>query len=334
MQFMVNKLSMQHLYSQLKNILTQKMGKDKLHVLITGEKGQGHSFAVCRQTAYRSIIAIACVSVLLFICSIAGITFLSKSISLSSKNSVLEEQLTETMTALDNAQATRFTLIERYEGTIARLEAEREELLEGSINRLNEKSRVIEKVMDHIGVEVKIEEDPGHSGGPFISFDEQYGDKLIIKADQYLEVLNRIPLGRPVPGKISSKFGRRTDPMKKKKAFHTGIDFRGHTGDKVRATADAIVKTSTSNKVLGKYIILSHENGYETIFAHLHSRLVKKGEPVKRGEVIGLIGNTGRSTGSHLHYGVRYNKKSIDPTKYLQVADLTLSITDQLSNQE
>ncbi len=89
-----------------------------------------------------------------------------------------------------------------------------------------------------------------------------------------------------------------------------------------------MVKISSSDNVLGKYIILAHGNGYETIFAHLHKRLVKKGDIVQRGKVIGHIGNTGRSTGSHLHYGVRYNNKSIDPMKYLQVAGLSISLTN------
>ncbi len=305
------------------------MEQDKLHIIITGEQGQGHSFAVGRKTVHQTIIAIIAISVLLVIGSIAGVTFFTKSLTLSSKNKLLDAQLTETMSALDEAQAYRFNLVAKYEDNIARLEEDRDSLLEGSISRLDEKSKVIEKIMDHIGVEVKVEEDPNHSGGPFISYDERYGDKLIIKADRYLEVLNKIPLGRPVPGKISSKYGRRTDPVKKKKAFHSGVDFRGKTGDAVKATAEAVVKTSSSNNVLGKYIILSHKNGYETIFAHLHKRLVKKGDTVTRGQVIGLIGNTGRSTGSHLHYGIRYNKKSIDPMKYLQVADLSISTTDQ-----
>lgn len=305
------------------------MEQDKLHIIITGEQGQGHSFAVSRQKAIRTIIIAASVLILLIIGSITGITFLTKTVQLSSKNKQLDAQLAETMSALDNAQADRFQLVSSYEEDIAKLEEDRENLLEGSINRLDEKSRVIEKVMDHIGVEVAVEEDPDHSGGPYIALDERYGDKLIIKAERYLEVLNKIPLGRPVPGRISSKYGPRKDPMKKKSAFHPGIDFRGHTGDDVISTADAIVKISTSNSVLGKHIILSHGNGYETIFAHLHRRLVKKGDVVQRGQVIGHIGNTGRSTGSHLHYGIRYNKRSIDPMKYLQVAGLSINLTTQ-----
>ncbi|MCL7487116.1 MAG: M23 family metallopeptidase [Desulfobulbaceae bacterium] len=303
------------------------MAQDKLHIIITGEQGNGRSFAVCKKTARRTIIAVLSISIILILGFLAGIAFFSQNLNLSSKNRVLDSRLVETMTALDEIQASRTNLIARYEDKIARLEEDRENLLESSISRLDEKSKVIEKVMDNIGVEVKIEEDPNHSGGPYISPDEQYCDQLILKADRYLEVLNKIPLGRPVPGKISSKFGNRTDPIKKRQAFHPGIDFRGNTGDEIKATADAVVKTAASNNVLGNHIILAHGNGYESIFAHLHKRLVKKGDKVKRGQVIGHIGNTGRSTGSHLHYGIRYNKKSIDPMKYLQVADLTLSLS-------
>lgn len=303
------------------------MDQEKLHIIITGEHGRGRAFTVCKKTACRTAISIGVISVVLCIASLAGIKLYRQNLILSSQNSLLDAQLSETMSVLDQSQANRTKLIARYEQNIASLVQEQESLLENSITRLDEKSKVIEKVMDHLGVEVKIEEDPNHSGGPFLSKDEGYGDQLIVKAERYLEVLNSIPLGRPVPGKISSKYGKRTDPMKNRKAFHPGIDFRGSTGDEVRATADAVVKIASANNTLGKYIILSHGNGFETTFAHLHKRLVKKGDTVTRGQVIGLIGNTGRSTGSHLHYGVSYNKKSIDPMKYLQVAELSLSVT-------
>lgn len=303
------------------------MPEDKFHIIITGDQGKGRAFSIDRKTACQAAVALAVATVILLFCSVAGITMIGRNISLAAKNRTLGAQLEETMTVLDQVQADRSETISRYEKDISRLEKEREELLNSSISRLDEKSKVIEKVMDYIGVEVKVEEDPGHSGGPFVFPTAGYGDRLIIKADKYLEILNRIPLGRPVPGKISSKFGSRTDPIKKRKAHHPGIDFRGHTGDPVKATGEGKVKISSSNAVLGNYIILDHGNGYETIFAHLHKRLVKKNDKVRRGQVIGHIGNTGRSTGSHLHYGIRYQDKSIDPMKYLQVADLSLSIT-------
>jgi len=100
------------------------------------------------------------------------------------------------------------------------LELDREALLEGTISRFAEKSRVIQSVIDQIGIDVTIEEDPNHSGGPFIEFNEDYGEDLLFRTERYLESLQKIPLGRPVPGKISSKFGkgvsksRRHEPLR------------------------------------------------------------------------------------------------------------------------
>lgn len=308
------------------------MDQKRLHILITGEEGQGRSFAVRKETLRRAATVAVAVAVFLIIGTVGGFVFFSKILLLSSKNSSLDAQLTETMTVLDEVQANTSSLITKYEERIAQLEEEKEELLKGSISRLDQKSKVIEKVMGQIGVEVEEEEivveDPDHSGGPFISINKGYGGLQILnKAERYLKTIRNLPLGRPAPGKISSKYGARIDPIKNEKAFHAGIDFRGNAGDPVKATADAVVSTSSRNSDMGNYIILSHNNGYETIYAHLQKRLVKKGEKVKRGQVIGQIGNTGRSQGSHLHYVIRYNDETIDPMKFLKVADLSFKIS-------
>ena len=110
------------------------MEQDKLHILITGEQGQGRSFAISRQKATRAIIIAVAVVIFLVIGSITGITFISKTIHLSSKNKQLDAQLAETMSALDKAQADRFQLVSNYEENIERLEEDRENLLEGSQN--------------------------------------------------------------------------------------------------------------------------------------------------------------------------------------------------------
>ena len=84
------------------------------------------------------------------------------------------------------------------------------------------------------------------------------------------------------------------------------------------------MRKSAYNKGLGYYIVLSHGNGYDTMYAHLSKRLVRPGARVKRGQVIGLVGNTGRSTGSHLHYEVRRYGKAVNPMKYMKIADMTV----------
>ena len=122
---------------------------------------------------------------------------------------------------------------------------------------------------------------------------------------------------------ISSGYGRRSDPLNDENAFHFGIDFRGKIGDPVRATGNGRVKVAGFNQGFGNHVIISHGNGYETMYAHLSKRLVKRGEKVTRSQKIGLVGNTGRSTGSHLHYEIHHHGKPIDPMKYIQVAKLT-----------
>ena len=228
-------------------------------------------------------------------------------------------QLTEIRKTLHRISREKKILSQKYQ----QQEQEHKNLLESSISRLDNRTKAIETVIDQLGVTIK--EDPDHSGGPFLASDEQFCNKLIDNTDRYLTVLLEMPLGRPVNTRISSGFGKRKDPLNKKMAFHSGIDFRGKTGDKVRSTGNAVVKKSAYNKGLGYYIVLTHGNGYETVYAHLSKRLVKKGVRVTRGQVIGLIGNTGRSTGSHLHYEVRHYGKAINPMKYLKVTGMSIT---------
>jgi len=299
----------------------------KLHIIITGDEGHGRAFILNKNTIRNSVIVSLLTAFLLTTGTIQGIRYLKQNSMLKHRAASLDRQLAETTNKLNTLRLEKKQLVSTYEETVASLRRDQANLLKGSISRLDERSKVIQSVIDHIGIKVKTDEDPDHSGGPFINpNDKNYEDKLISRTNQYLDVLNKIPLGRPVPGAISSKFGLRIDPIRHKKGFHPGIDFRGHTGDPIQATADGIVEKAGYNKTLGRYIFIAHGNGYETIFGHLNALLVKKGDTVTRGQVIGRIGNTGRSTGSHLHYGIRYNKKPINPIKYLQVAGLSVTV--------
>ncbi|WP_456387316.1 peptidoglycan DD-metalloendopeptidase family protein [Desulfolithobacter sp.] len=322
------------------------MADETLHIIVTGEQGRGRTFVLRTKTIRNSLLGMLLLTLLLGTTSLQGLRYFQKNLHLESKIATLHARLADRDSKLTALNADRESLHQQlakaaerqlqleeekeqlaasFEEKIAALKKEREELLATSINRLDQRSRIIETVMDKLGVELKIEDDPEHSGGLFIAMDGKYGDKLLGRTDHYLEVLNQIPLGRPVNASISSRFGRRTDPMNKKQAFHSGIDFRSNYGDKVRATGDAVVKVSSSNKGLGKYIILDHGNGYETVFAHLSKRLVKRGDRVTRGQVIGLVGNTGRSTGAHLHYELRRNGRAINPMPFFTLAGLDLN---------
>lgn len=145
---------------------------------------------------------------------------------------------------------------------------------------------------------------------------------------KYLETegnLRHFPTIYPVPRErtwISSKFGYRTDPFTGRVAFHSGLDFAGRTGTPVYATADGIVNYAYVDNRLGRVVVIDHdvqevdENGetyirqgiYRTEYGHLEKVLVQNGQRVRRGEQIGTLGNSGRSTGPHLHYAVRYQE--------------------------
>ncbi len=121
----------------------------------------------------------------------------------------------------------------------------------------------------------------------------------------------------PAYGRISDAYGWRKHPFTGERSFHKGIDFGNISGTPIYATADGIIKKSGREKYFGKYIVISHKFGYQTKYAHLQKSLVKSGQSVKRGEIIGSMGSSGRSTGVHLHYEViRYNQHR-NPYKYL-----------------
>jgi len=133
------------------------------------------------------------------------------------------------------------------------------------------------------------------------------------------EYLQHYPAIYPVfkeDRKFSSRFGYRKDPFTKKRKFHDGDDFSTMIGKEVIATADGIVKSSRYYGSFGNYIEIDHGNGYVTAYGHLSKRLVSKGTNVERGDVIGKVGNTGKSTAPHLHYEVRLNEKHVNPNNY------------------
>lgn len=120
--------------------------------------------------------------------------------------------------------------------------------------------------------------------------------------------------------KISSEYGNRRDPFTRRISFHSGIDIAARTGSPVYAAADGTVTTSAYDRSKGYYIVINHTNGLQTQYMHLSKTLVKKGQKVEKGETIGNIGSTGRSTGPHLHYEVIVNGKSVNPKPYMQTS--------------
>ncbi|NHQ59151.1 M23 family metallopeptidase [Chlorobium sp. BLA1] len=125
-----------------------------------------------------------------------------------------------------------------------------------------------------------------------------------------------IPNIKPLSGSISSKFGVRVHPIYNVPLFHSGIDFAAAEGSRVKSTGDGIVAFSGYDRGYGQKITINHGYGYKTIYGHLSKALVRQGQRVKRGDIIALSGNTGVSTGPHLHYEVRKNNLIVNPTAY------------------
>ena len=131
------------------------------------------------------------------------------------------------------------------------------------------------------------------------------------------KILASTPSIWPTKGILTSGFNWRIDPFTGLREFHQGLDIATQLGNPVVATADGIVVESNSKKDYGNYVIILHNYGYKTIYAHLKKRLVKVGQKVKRGDVIGLVGSTGKSTAPHLHYEVRVHNKPVNPLNYI-----------------
>jgi murein DD-endopeptidase MepM/ murein hydrolase activator NlpD len=128
-----------------------------------------------------------------------------------------------------------------------------------------------------------------------------------------------VPGGRPVEsGYISSFFGKRPDPFTGETAFHAGIDFAGAPGTRVLAAADGIVSFAGRDKSYGKLVEITHGNGYVTRYAHNSSLLVEAGQTVRRGDPLALMGSTGRSTGTHMHFEVLRDGRPVNPMAFVR----------------
>lgn len=170
-----------------------------------------------------------------------------------------------------------------------------------------------------------------HSHSDFLTIVEQLAYQIDDRQQQ-LEILEAllnkreieeatIIAGRPVAkGWISSRFGRRTDPFSGKVAFHSGVDFSAKEGTEIMAVAAGVVTRAGKFHDYGYMVEVNHGGNYATRYAHNKSNLVKVGDVVKKGQVIALVGSTGRSTGAHVHFEVYKNGRPIDPATYIHRA--------------
>ncbi len=148
------------------------------------------------------------------------------------------------------------------------------------------------------------------------------------------ELLAATPAIQPVSNsdlkRVASGFGYRIDPVYKTVKYHAGLDFSAPQGTPIYATANGVVRIAgNSGNGFGNHVVVNHGYGYETLYGHMFRVKVKNGMRVKRGEIIGWVGNTGKSTGPHCHYEVHKNGRPLDPV-YFFYNDLTPEQFDRL----
>ncbi|HSN48238.1 MAG TPA: M23 family metallopeptidase [Flavobacterium sp.] len=166
-------------------------------------------------------------------------------------------------------------------------------------------------------------------------------DDILKMAKAKDKLLAAIPAIQPVRNEnlksMVSGFGYRTDPFTKARKMHEGMDFTAKTGTPIYATGDGVVaKADNTVSGFGNHIVIRHGFGYETLYAHLSRYKCRKGQRIKRGDVIGYVGSTGRSEGPHLHYEVHKNEQVVNPLNfyYGNISAVEYVAIAKLANQE
>lgn len=206
------------------------------------------------------------------------------------------------------------------------------------ITRLDALAQDADRAADQIsealvgaGFEIDIEQNEGGEasgiGGPLIAIDDKRAfetrvkalDEALTRLEQLKKKAKLLPIHSPAPGySISSTFGVRRDPILKTPAMHSGLDFRVPSGRKVRSAGQGTVVAAGWNGGYGRMVEIDHGDGLTTRYAHMSKILVKEGDIVERGTVVGKVGSSGRSTGAHLHYEIRRNGTAINPLRFIK----------------
>ena len=222
--------------------------------------------------------------------------------------------------------------LSRLEAALDRVEHRQALAVSQMQDRYENRVRQIRGALAQLGL--KAQATAPASGGPFVpvklaSEDQAFGRALLgvnlarADANALSTTLLKVPLRKPMAGDIdeSSPFGIRTDPIVHEAAMHTGIDFRGDTGDPIRATAAGTVTIAGWSGGYGKMVEIDHGNGLATRYGHLSEIDVAIGDTVRAGSIVGKLGSTGRSTGPHLHYEVRVKGEAVDPQRFLDAGE-------------
>lgn len=215
---------------------------------------------------------------------------------------------------------------EKQDRLIGQLEEAARVSLDGMKRMLESSDLDVDRILD------ETRQDYTGAGGPFEALGDAASDQdaatelRVAALVSDLEEVNlmrfaaqRMPFGMPVYGaRQTSHFGPRRDPLGRGRALHKGVDFAGPKGTPIYATADGVVTFSGRQRGYGNIVVITHPFGIETRYAHLNRSHVTVGQRVKRGDRIADMGNTGRSTGTHLHYEVRIDREAVNPSKFIE----------------
>jgi murein DD-endopeptidase MepM/ murein hydrolase activator NlpD len=219
--------------------------------------------------------------------------------------------------------------LSRIEASLDRVDRRQAVALAQMQERYEGKARKLRGVLADLGLKLNTPSSAA-SGGPFVpvklpgegnGFERTLTRVNIARArtEQLGRSLLRVPVRKPVTGEIdvSSTFGVRMDPFLHIPAMHTGIDFRGDSGEAIHVTAAGTVTNAGWSGGYGKMVEIDHGNGLATRYGHLSEIDVSVGDEIRIGQVVGRMGSTGRSTGPHLHYETRIDGEAVDPQKFL-----------------
>ncbi len=237
--------------------------------------------------------------------------------------------------ASDEARAVR-EQVRRLEGSLERLKLAYAQAVQNTDDAASSRIFDAEKMLSRLGIDARQlfdrqQRDGGGRGGPFIPVvASASGDtglsSLMDRLDHWSgikAVMQKMPLGEPlrVDYEVNSGFGGRSDPLNHRAGIHEGVDLGAPFGSSVYATGEGVVESAGPRDGYGLTIEIDHGGGVSTRYAHLSRIKVKEGQRVTRATVIGMLGNTGRSTGPHLHYEVRLSDTPKDPLKFIAAGE-------------
>jgi murein DD-endopeptidase MepM/ murein hydrolase activator NlpD len=290
----------------------------KLHIIISGDEGRSRALSLNVSRLRTGLLFTGMLLILLSVGTGIGIHSMLQSKELR-----------------QNLRASKLELASLHERErlmtheLETLRREKADLFRHEVAALRERSEQIEDILTQVGVEVSTTADVADStpqqnqnqGGPYYPIPLNEPEPLVNYAREMIDLANAIPLGEPTSGWVSSGYGTRTDPFNGRRAFHYGIDISNMIGTPVHATATGKVIFAGVNGGYGKMVKIKHPDNYISIYGHLKHIQVKPGDTVVRGNTIGTMGNSGRSSGSHLHYEVRYQDRPLNPYPLIYLSE-------------